>query len=130
VSFSGRRNNVVAERVQERRRREDSAQRLTAAVPSLVSLNLEIAERASEVGSETVYIRRVVVNAAPALFEVPCGETSCEDGGHDITNALLGALREGLTSFSGEDACHGSVRTSRCSRIVRYTATATYRLPE
>jgi hypothetical protein len=122
-----RRDNAAAQRSQERRTREDAAPRLAREVPNVASLDLVIAERASDVGAETVYTRRVVIAAAPALFEVPCGDPSCEGGGHDLTLAIMRALRNGEVSFTGEDACHGSVRTSSCTRVLRYTGDATYR---
>jgi hypothetical protein len=121
-----RRNAIVSERVQERRRREAEAPRLAAEVPELASLNLEIMEVVSETASENSYIRRVVVAAAPALFDIPCGDPSCEGGGHDITLSIMRALRSQLTEFSGEDACHGSIRQASCGRTLRYTGTATY----
>lgn len=77
-------------------------------------------------GVEVVYTRRVVVTAAPAHFEIPCGDPSCEDGGHDLTSPIMRALRAREVSFSGEDACHGSVRTTSCQRVLRYTGVASY----
>jgi len=122
-----RRDNAAAQRSQERRTREDAAPRLALEVPNVASLDLVIAERASDIGAETVYTRRVVIAQAPALFEIPCGDPSCEGGGHDLTMAVMRALRAGQPTFTGEDPCRGSVRTSSCTRVVRYSGDVTYR---
>jgi hypothetical protein len=114
-------------RAAARREREDQAPRLAETLPAVSSLNLEIGERVSELGAEVVYIRRVVMAAAPAHFEIPCGDPSCDDGGHDLTNAIMRALRAHEESFTGEDACHGTVRTAQCQRVLRYTGAASYR---
>ena len=90
-----RRDNAAAQRSQERRSREDSAPRLAREVPNVISLDLVIAERASDIGAETVYTRKVVIAAAPALFEVPCGDPSCEGGGHDLTQAVFPSRQPG-----------------------------------
>lgn len=117
----------ASRRAAARRQREDDAPRLAAMAPDVSELNLEIGERASPMGTEVVYIRRVVLAQAPAHFEVPCGDPQCEDGGHDLTNAVLSALRARETTFTGEDACHGTVRTAPCQRVLRYTGAASYR---
>lgn len=116
------------QRAQERRRREDDAPRLAAEVPNLVSLRLEIVEmRASGSIAESSHIRRVVVESAPALFVLPCRESECRDGGHDLTTRIMQALRRGEERFEGEDACRGSVGSGTCTRTVRYVGTAEYR---
>ena len=108
--------------------REDESPRLIAEVPALESLKLEIEERrGSAANPETTYIRRIVVESAPALFALMCGERDCEDGGHDITYAIMAGLRRGNAKFEGEDVCHGNVRTTTCGRVLHYTAIATYR---
>ncbi len=123
-----RRGSEAAQRYEARRQREDESPRLIKEVPSLESLKLEIEERRpSAQNPETTYIRRIVVESAPALFALVCGERDCEDGGHDITYPVMASLRRGSTKFEGEDVCHGSVRTTTCGRILRYMATATYR---
>jgi hypothetical protein len=68
-----------------------------------------------------------VVENAPALFILPCGDTSCKDGGHDVTSMVLRSLRAGETRFEGEDVCNGMVGSAPCSRVLRYVATATYK---
>jgi hypothetical protein len=117
----------AARRFAERRRREDEAPRLTAEVPELESLNLELSEHRGEAAGSTTHTRRVQLASAPAHFEIPCGDPSCLDGGHDITYPVMRALREHTTAFDGEDVCQGSVRSSHCGRILRYVATAVYR---
>ena len=120
------RNSEAAQRLAERRRREDEAPRLKAQVPSLVKLDLEMSDRKGLADAATTYVRRVVIASAPALFEVPCADPSCRDGGHDLTYSIMRGLREGRTSFDGEDVCHGSVGSATCGRTLRYVATASY----
>ncbi|WP_394848950.1 hypothetical protein LZC95_16040 [Pendulispora brunnea] len=123
-----RRGNEASLRYEARKQREDDSPRLRAEVPTLETLKLEIEERrGNTTNPETTYIRRIVVESAPALFALVCGERDCEDGGHDITYAVMAGLRRGSTKFEGEDVCHGSVRTTTCGRVLHYKATATYR---
>jgi hypothetical protein len=123
-----RRNNEASERHAERRRREDEAPRLQATFPSLVSLKLHLQEAKGDVSvAETGHIRHVVVAHAPLLFEMPCRDTACKDGGHDVTNAIAKALRAGEKNFTGEHQCTGYVGDSPCQRVLRYTATAAYK---
>jgi hypothetical protein len=71
-----RRGRAAAERSSERRRREDEAPRLAAVIPELESLRLEVSEKRGDIGvAEASHIRRVVVDHAPALFLIPCGES-------------------------------------------------------
>jgi hypothetical protein len=121
-----RRNSPQAQRFAERRRREDEASRLHEVVPDLVSLRLDIEERSD--GGGNTHTRRVVVDQAPALFLVLCGDPRCTDGEHDLTSAVMRALRTHETSFHGEDECRGSVGPSPCSRVIRFDAKAEYRL--
>lgn len=121
------RNSEAAQRLAERRRREDEAPRLKAEVPELEKLDLELSDSKGVADPATTHVRRVVIDQAPALFEIPCADTSCKDGGHEITHSVMRALREHRTSFEGEDVCHGSVGSSHCGRVLRYVATAKYR---
>lgn len=122
-----RRFNEAAQRYAERRQREDEAARLHDEVPRLESLKLEISEhRAGSRVAEPSHTRRIVVPRAPALFVIPCGDSACTDGGHDITYPVMRALRAGETRFEGEDACRGQIRSSDCDRVLRFVATATY----
>jgi hypothetical protein len=114
-------------RFSERRRREDEALRLKVEVPSLMSLKLEVEERrGSSTLSETKHVRVVVVDRAPALFFLPCGDRDCRDGGHDVTYDILRGLRAGSESFETEDTCAGNIRGVTCGRIVRVVIRATY----
>ncbi len=123
-----RRNNEASERQAERRRREDEAPRLSAVVPSLETLKLHLQEIKGDVSvAETGHIRHVVVAHAPLLFEMPCRDSACKDGGHDVTSAIARSLKAGETQFVGEHGCTGYVGDAPCQRILRYTATATYK---
>jgi hypothetical protein len=123
-----RRSEEGARRTAERRRREDDAPRLKAQVPDLTSLRLELHEHRSGQGiAESMHARPIVIDHAPALFFVPCGDGSCREGGHDITADVLRQLRAGAADFSGEDACRGQVGSAECRRELRWHATAEYR---
>jgi len=123
-----RRNNEASERHAERRRREDEAPRLIATFPNLVSLKLQLQESKGDVSvAETGHIRHVVVAHAPLLFEMPCRDTACKDGGHDVTNAIAKSLKAGEKHFVGEHQCTGYVGDAPCQRVLRYTATAAYK---
>jgi hypothetical protein len=119
-----RKNSPQALRFAERRKREDEAPRLHDQVPSLKSLLLEIEDR-SGVGG-TTHTRRVIVDRAPALFLIQCGDPRCLDGEHDLTNSVMHSLRSRQTSFKGEDVCRGSVGPSACSRVLHFGAVAEY----
>ena len=86
-----------------------------------------MSERKGEADAEMTHVRRVVVASAPAHFEIPCGDTSCDGGGHELTHVIMRALRSRVPRIEGDDVCHGSVRSSHCGRILRYAAVATYR---
>ena len=121
-----RKHGAAAARFAERRRREDDAPRLSDQVPGLTSLRLEIEERSGVTGTQPRHIRRCVVDRAPALFLVPCGDPRCTDGVHDLTDTVMRALRAHETSFRGTDECLGMVGESRCGRVLHFEATAEY----
>jgi hypothetical protein len=128
VNHFRRMRSEAAERSAERRRREDEAPRLTNLVPKLDSLKLEIEEHHAGVRlAESVHVKRVSVPHAPALFDLPCLDSFCKDGGHDMTDAILRSLQAGKTEFEGEDACRGHTGTAECRRVLRFTAHATYK---
>ena len=77
--------------------------------------------------AETGHIRHVVVAHAPLLFEMPCRDQACKDGGHDVTNAIVRSLKNGETQFEGEHSCTGYVGDGPCQRVLRYVATASYK---
>ncbi len=112
---------------QNRRERADAAPRLKAKVPSLNSLRLEIHETRD--GAEILGSRRarpIVVEHAPAWFELPCVQPECEEGGHDVTSTVLGKLRAGQVKFDGSHVCGGHVGSDPCGRELHFAATAVY----
>ena len=119
-----RTNNPASQRFAERRQREDDAPKLRSEVPSLTGLKLDIEERTG-IGV-TKHIRRVLIDRAPALFLVPCGDPRCTDGGHDITWTVMHALRARQGSFEGTDECTGALGTSTCCRVLHFAGTAEY----
>jgi hypothetical protein len=124
----GRRHGEVEERTLERRRREDGAPRLIERVPNLESLRLELKERrAGVVLPESAHVRPIPVAHAPALFELPCLDGTCKDGGHDLTDTFIRALQGGQTSFTGEHPCRGQTGSAECQRVLDYAVTATYK---
>jgi hypothetical protein len=121
-----RKHGAAAARFAERRRREDDAPRLCDEVPNLRSLRLEIEERSGIAGTQPKHIRRFVVDRAPALFLVPCGDPRCVEGEHDLTMLVMRALRAQETCFQGTDDCAGSVGSSPCGRVLHFDAFAEY----
>src|SRR5690349_3413612 len=116
-------------RVTERTRRADEAPRLLAEVPALLSLHLEVEVFRGEYAvSNSKHIRRITVEAAPAVFEMPCVNSFCRDGGHDLTFEVLRSLRRGIPRFEGEDGCRGRTGSAECSCSLRYVVVATYRV--
>ena len=124
---SNRRQSEGAQRFAERRQRENESRRLIAEVPRLRSLALEIEEKSNGGPvAEPTHVRRVVVQHAPALFFLPCGDARCKEGGHDVTHAIMTALRDSETHFKGQDVCTGSVGTAQCVRVLHFAGIATY----
>jgi hypothetical protein len=124
--MNSRRTSPQALRFAERRKREDDAPRLRDEVKDLVDLRLEVEDRAGVIEGNR-YTRHVVVEHAPALFLVPCGDPRCAGEEHDLTRMVMHALRSQETSFRGEDGCTGSVGPNPCSRVLRFEGSATYR---
>jgi len=126
--YSRSRNSEAAQRYAERRRREDEAPRLREAVPALATLRLEVDERRGVANSgDPKHVRLVVVDSAAALFSLPCGDHSCRDGGHEMTDAVLRALQAGTARVELEDPCHGTIGTAPCGLVMHVLVTATYR---
>jgi hypothetical protein len=122
------RSREAAQRFADRRKREDDAPRLTQEIPSLATLRLAVEERRATVtAAESKHLRHVIVDRAPALFVIPCGDPSCEGGGYDLTTPIMRELRGHRTAFEVDDECFGNVGTTRCGRIVHAVGTATYR---
>lgn len=125
--YGSKRNAEANQRSAERRQREDTAPRLAAEVPKLLTLSIAIADGEPGAIGGSEHVRHVIVARAPALFEMKCGNRDCKEGGHDITYELLRELQAGKTKVDGQDACHGNVGSSRCAYVMRYVATATYK---
>ena len=125
MMMNSRNHTEQALRFAERRSREDEAPRLRDQVPNLVSLRLNVEDRAGVIGG-TKYTRRVVVDRAPALFVVPCGNPRCSGDGHDLTRENHVGSRARAKSFQGEDGCRGSVGQGDCSHVLRFEAVAEY----
>jgi hypothetical protein len=123
-----RKNLERKERRTLRMAREDAADKLLLRAPDLADLHLKIDEtqRGGNVGDRR-YIRRVVLSQAPALFEVPCSDPQCENGGYDMTQEILSALASRRTLFEGRQSCAGRCGANDCGRVFHYVATATYR---
>jgi hypothetical protein len=120
-------NSEAAGLIAERRRREAEAPRLAALVPELEKLRLEVVERSANIARpEHTHTRHVVVASAPALFVLPCHDSRCKDGGHDVTTEILAALQARKERFEGEDACSGVIGSASCARVLTYVGIATY----
>jgi hypothetical protein len=124
MMMSHRMNSPAALRFADRRRREQDAPRLLREVPKLKELKLEIEERTGLGG--TKHVRRVLIDRAPALFLVPCGDPRCLDGEHDLTAVVMRALDAGKTAFEGTDECRGSLGSAACTRVLHFRAQAEY----
>lgn len=117
----------AAQRYAERLQREQEAPRLRDRVPALATLRLEITDGRNLTSADSKHTRIIVVETAPALFSLMCGDHACRDGGHDVTHAVLDRLRAGATRFEVQDACYGNVGTAQCGRTMHLEITATYR---
>lgn len=122
-----RRNPEAMRRAAARRKREDDAARLRDKVPNLRRLAITIEEHPlGPEGPPVRHIRHVVVERAPALFEIPCSERHCENGGHDLTRRVMRALRGGKARFTGSDRCSGEVDGEECQVEIHFEAEATF----
>lgn len=121
------RNAEAALRFQERRDRERTAQRLTARVPKLETLRLDVEDLHGVIAVGPKYARIISVATSPAVFVLACADPSCRDGGHDVTNHVLRCLLEGKTRFAIEEQCQGNTGTANCERTMHVDVTATYR---
>lgn len=111
----------------ERWKREDEAPRLKEKIPTVSSLRLDLEELAEErpiVGTRRV--RHIVVDQAAALFEIPCSDSKCEHGGHDVTRQIMEALGQHQQAFEFQSACAGESVNRPCGRALVVSATATY----
>jgi hypothetical protein len=129
MKFANRRKHLECE---ERRvlrgQREADAGKLLQKIPDLTSLSIAIHEMKPDgCLNNTLYTRRIVLEHAPALFEVPCSYAHCTDGGYEVTREVLFALDSRKMRFEGEQSCSGRCGVVDCGRVLRYVATATYR---
>jgi hypothetical protein len=111
----------------DRWKREDDAARLKEELPQLEALRMNLEEFSGGhrvVG--TSRIQHVVVAQASTRFEIPCGDSKCEDGGHDLTRDMLAALRAGREAFEGSSVCSGRVGERACERTLQYSFSAKY----
>jgi hypothetical protein len=111
----------------DRWKREDDAPRLKQEVPNLEALRMNLEEFSG--GHRimgTSRIQHVVVGQASTRFEIPCGDSKCEDGGHDLTRDMLNALRSGREAFNASSVCSGRVGERACDRALEYSFTAKY----
>jgi hypothetical protein len=121
-----RRGRGPSEASVEHRRREDAAPRLLDEVAHLKSLRLLLEDvRVEGRLPAQPYVKPVVVESAPAHFEIRCMEPRC-DGRHDLTQAILRALRQSLAAYSGESSCNGRIGDAACDRTLSYVCEATY----
>jgi hypothetical protein len=120
------RRNVqeAKQRSVDRRQREDDAPRLIEEVRRLASLDIVVDNGGNK------YVWRIVVERAPALFELACPEESCTNGGHDLTRQIMQGLRMTSAEITGESTCRGDLPSGSCNRVVKYVASATYRDPK
>lgn len=123
-----RRKTEASERFAERRRLEEAAPRLRERIPGLASLKLEVEETHDTAGlSGSKHVRHIVVERAPALFAIPCGDSSCTGGGYDVTPAILRGLMAHAERFEATDHCHGTLGGGApCRRVLHVTAIASY----
>lgn len=117
-------SHAAAQRSADRRKSEDDAPRLASEVPTLRSAKILVTELVPT--GSTKHVKHVVVARAPALFVIPCGDPTCQDGGHDITGDLMYALRRRLTTAEGEDGCQGMSGSAQCGRSIKYQLIAEY----
>jgi hypothetical protein len=121
-----RRKGELPEALAEHRRREDAAPRLRDEVRRLVSLRMTFEDVRTEGRLVAMsYVKPVMVADAPAYFEIRCMEPRC-DGRHDLTQAILQALRQSKPLFEGRSDCGGNVGDTPCDRVLGYTCEATY----
>lgn len=125
-----RRSSDAYRRSLDRRKRQDEAQRLRDVVPELEHLEFDIRERRVGMpGHEVHHKRFVVVDRAPALFEFPCSDRACEDGGHELTHVIIRHLRRNEETFEVTHICQGHARDGACNYELSFVAHAKYGEP-
>ena len=121
-----RRKSEAVLRLEERRRHEQGAPRLSCEFAALRALRLELSEyRPGHTIATHRHTRIIVVERAPALFVYQCSALGC-DGEHDLTRGLFRNLRALEGCFEGEDECRGLRFGALCRYGMRYQASARY----
>jgi hypothetical protein len=115
-------NSVLA--ATARRQREDDAPRLAALIPELKALAIRVDEKS--IITAPKYVRRFVVDRAPAVFLIPCSDPNCSDGGHDISSEVMPALRSRKPRFNGSHTCTGWIGSNHCERTIWFEGEAEY----
>ena len=121
-----RRPSAGSQTAAERRERENSAKRLQDVVPQLAGLKFYIQE--GQNGDAEAYVthtRHIVVDRAPAVFEVGCSDRKC-NGNHDLTRLVLNALKAQQPTFEGSDPCGGENKLGACALELTFRAVADY----
>ncbi len=133
-----RRNPEALNRSRARKQKDDVAQRLRDIAPDLASLQLEISEipvgtphtpghaPTAEARDIVSYRKHIIIDRAPARFELPCHDHKC-NGAHNITQNVLGALRRKERCIEGSDPCGGETKQGACPYEMQYVIMATYR---
>jgi hypothetical protein len=127
MQLHGKKLAAASERTAERRELEVGAQRLSATVPALRSLQIQVEEHRG-LGT-TTHVRHVVVARAAAHFLITCGDPACDSLGHDITGEVMRALRSRAPTFESGDPCNGMIGQASCQRSIHYKLTAVYKTP-
>lgn len=116
---------LAQQRSTERREREERAPRLKGLVPELTTLRI-VVEDCYPLGT-TKHTRHVMVDRAAALFVVPCGDSTCDSEGHDITAEVMRALYARSSRMEGQHPCDGRVGSAGCARVIHFAVQAEYR---
>jgi hypothetical protein len=123
-----RRNPEALIRSRTRKSKDDTALRLNELMPELRSLKLEISEvpdPAAEEREAVSYRKHIIVDRAPARFELPCHDHKC-NGAHNITAAVLQALKRRERCVEGSDRCQGETKHGACPYEMQYVVVATW----
>ena len=122
-----RRNPDALLRSRARKEKDDAAERLRQFQPKLKALKLEISEipNGGDGKEPVAYLKHVMVDHAPARFELPCHNHKC-DGAHNFTRALLHGLKAGEPRIEGSDRCGGTTKEGECPYEMTFVAHATY----
>ncbi len=122
-----RRPGPTSQARKDRWKREDEAPRLKELTPKLRSLKFQLEEFANGrpiLG--TGRVRHIPVDQASQLFEIPCTDPRCDDGGYDVTRQVMQGLRETQSQFEGADTCDGYVGDRPCGRVLKFVVLADF----